>query len=127
MPPSKARTTHNAAPRGTNAGESASFNMDETKLTARVPSFDMEVVHREDPDAGAETISIHLRAAPSFDAVGRMLAGNVTSWPMPLAAPMLAPMLVWSGMANAIWSAWLNAALPGLAPLAWRPADEPDS
>ena len=97
--------------------------MDETKLTARLPSLDMEVVHREDPDVGAETITIHLRAAPSFDAVGRLLAANAPWWP----APMLAPMLAWSEMTNAVWSAWLSAAAPGLAPLAWQPVDEPDA
>ena len=96
--------------------------MDETKLTARLPSLDMEVVHREDPDAGAEMITIHLRASPSFDAVGQMLTANANLW----SAPMMAPMLAWTGMANAVWSAWLNAAAPGLAPLAWQPVEEPD-
>jgi hypothetical protein len=109
--------------RGKALGKPVSRIMDETKLTARLPSLDMEVVHREDPDAGAETITIHLRATPSFDVVGRVLAANAAWWP----APMVTPMLLWSGMANAVWSAWLSAAAPGLAPLAWRPVDDPDA
>ena len=92
--------------------------MDETKITARLPSLDVDIVRREDPEAGAETITIHLRAAPTFDAVGMMLAANALWW--------TAPVMAWSHAANAAWALWLGGAAPGMAPLQWHPVDGPD-
>ena len=43
-----------------------------TRATARLPGLEIEIVHQR-PSPDAEHISIHLRAAPSFEAFGQWL------------------------------------------------------
>lgn len=70
---------------------------DETKLTARLPNLDIEIVRSISPDGGAERISISVQAVPSFEAFGRFLeAAN--------------PFLFWMRFAQTAWTPWLSAA-----------------
>ena len=96
--------------------------MDETKLTAALPNLDIVVLHREDRERGAETITISVTATPSFEAVRAAIGPS-----LPLAALWMAPMqasfLAWSGLVRRAWAPWLPV-LP--APAQPRePAGEP--
>jgi len=90
---------------------------DTTRATARVLGLDIEIVHRRAVAGDSKEISIHLRAAPSFEAFGRALqAAN--------------PLTFWVQSAQLAWFPWLEAAralaLPW--PLALpRPSGEPTS
>jgi hypothetical protein len=89
--------------------------MDETRAIAHLPNLDIEIVHRQLPDQGAEQLQISLRAQPSFEAFGRWFeaSGPASAW---LA---LNPLLAWQQAALAFWAPWLSAAartLPGATP-----------
>jgi len=88
--------------------------MEETKYTARLPALDVEITKRAAPEGGVETISIHLKASPSFDAVGRWLAEPGL---MPLAFLAANPVAVWAEMMRTAWLPWLALA-PGIGRLA---------
>jgi hypothetical protein len=80
---------------------------DTTRTLAHLPGLDIEIVHRRSPQAGAEQISIHLQAVPSFEAFGRFLeTAN--------------PFAFWARTAQMAWLPWLGAARafmpPSLAP-----------
>ncbi len=98
--------------------------MEETKLTAALPNLDIQILHREDPERGAEVIALQITATPSFDAV-RGLFGPALMNPMlmmnpalnpaanplannPLMAFWAAPMQVWVGMMQQAWAPWLG-------------------
>jgi hypothetical protein len=87
--------------------------MKETKYTARLPTLDVEITKRTAPEEGLETISIHLKASPSFDAVGRWLAEPGL---MPLAFFGAGPLGLWAEMMRPAWLPWLALA-PGGARL----------
>jgi hypothetical protein len=77
---------------------------DETRAVGHLPNLDIEIVHRRARHEDAEQISINLRAAPSFAALGEFLeAAN--------------PLLFWMRMLELAWQPWL--ALP--APRARQP------
>jgi hypothetical protein len=42
---------------------------DETRVTARLPGLEIEIVHRQSPGGSGELISINLRAVPSFEGI----------------------------------------------------------
>ena len=65
---------------------------DTTRATARLPGLDIEIVHRRVP--GAEQISLHLQALPSFEAFGRFL-DNAN------------PFAMWAEAAQLMWLPWL--------------------
>ena len=85
-----------------------------TRATAHLPGLDIEVMHRRAAEGDAELISIHLRAAPSFEAFGRALDAN--------------PFAFWAQAAQLAWQPWIGAAFA----LPWtfgalalpRPSDE---
>ena len=79
--------------------------MKETKYTARLPTLDVEITKRTAPEEGLETISIHLKASPSFDAVGRWLAEPGL---MPLAFLGASPLALWAEIVRAAWLPWLR-------------------
>ncbi len=87
--------------------------MEETKYTARLPTLDVEITKRAAPEEGVETISIHLKASPSFHAVGRWL---VQPGLMPLAFLGAGPLGLSAEMVRAAWLPWLALA-PGRARL----------
>ena len=64
---------------------------DETRATARLPNFDIEILHRRPWEGNEEQLVVMLRAVPSFEAVGRWL--EVSN-----------PLLVWTRMMEAAWS-----------------------
>jgi hypothetical protein len=85
--------------------------MTETKLSAALPTLDVEIVHRQFPDERAEAITINLKATPSFEAAAGLLppllAAQIGS--MPFAQPML----FWARCYQAMWQPWLQlAAMP---------------
>lgn len=83
--------------------------MEETKYAARLPALDVEITTRAAPEEGAETISIHLKATPSFDAVGRWL---LQPGLVPLGFLGAGPFGLWAEMMRAAWLPWL-ALVPG--------------
>ncbi len=92
--------------------------MEETKLTAALPNMDIQILHREDPERGAEIIALQITATPSFDAalglfgpalMGQMLQNPASNPMMALwAAPMQAWTQAWTGMVRQAWAPWLR-------------------
>ena len=69
---------------------------DETQVVARLPQLDLVLVHRRPQGGdGGEQMVIALRAAPSFDAFGRLLAAAN-------------PLLFWMRLTQAVCSPWLD-------------------
>ena len=67
---------------------------DTTRATARLLGLEIEIVHRRSPESGAEWISIHLQATPSFEAFGRFLeTAN--------------PLVFWAQAAQMAWLPWV--------------------
>jgi hypothetical protein len=79
------------------------------QATARLPHVDIEIVHHRSADDGAEQISIHLRAIPSFEAFGHFLES-------------VNPVVFWSRFAQMLWSPWLS---PRSFPVPWDVARLP--
>lgn len=77
---------------------------DATRATARLPSVDIEIVHRRAPDIDAEQIFINLQAVPSFDAFGRFLRGAN-------------PLSFWVESTRLAWLFWADAARLAMLPL----------
>src|SRR4051794_8798064 len=67
---------------------------DETRATARLPNLDIEILHRRPWEGNEEHLMVTLRAVPSFEAFGRLLAASN-------------PLLVWTWMMEAAWSPWM--------------------
>lgn len=82
--------------------------MDETKAVARLPGLDIEI-SRRDPGDGSETVTIAMRATPSFAAFGAALEPALLMMPALLPALMLQG---WAAMAQLAWAPWLGP-LPG--------------
>jgi hypothetical protein len=74
----------------------------ETKLTAHLPTVDVEITRRKLPERDAESVTIHITAVPSVEAAAQWFAhpGLFT-----LASPL--PMF-------SMWSMWLRAWQPWL-------------
>ena len=89
--------------------------LDETRITGRLPNLDIEITHRRLPGEDAEQLLIAMRATPSFEAFGHFLEGSRPMLAMMLAAnPFLA---AWTQMARAIWGPFLPPGfLPGAPP-----------
>ncbi len=47
--------------------------MTETRAVAKLPSLDIEILHREAPEEGAEYLSVSLRATPNLAAAANLL------------------------------------------------------
>jgi len=74
-----------------------------TKVAARLPGLDIEIIHRRLPEADAERISINLTATPSFEAFGDFLeAAN--------------PFTFWLRAMELAWAPWLQAASAVMQP-----------
>jgi hypothetical protein len=81
--------------------------MDETKLTARLPNLEVEIIRREDPAQNAELLTLNFRAVPSFDAFGRYLLGSKSeSTPLTEAGPFG----LWLKLWQQAWAPWLEIA-----------------
>ena len=94
--------------------------MDETKITGRLPMVDIEMTRRELPEENAETITLHLRAMPSFEAFAGAMLQPTNSPFSPLfaawTAPTVNPFLPWLQMTQAMWAPWLQAMMPTALP-----------
>ena len=77
--------------------------MEDTRITADLPNLRIEILRCALPEEKAEAMTIHLRAAPSFDAVAKAML------PAFSAASMMNPMAVWLRMAEIAWQPWLRA------------------
>jgi hypothetical protein len=109
--------------------------MQETRVTARLPRLDVEIIRQQAADADGETVCIRLHARPTFAAWGRLLLQDLapgaalTAWihpfsgPFsgPLFAPYFAPYLAqvrapldaWTAMLTTLWQPWLAPLLSG--------------
>lgn len=83
-----------------------------TKATARLPGFNIEVIHRQPPDGDAEQISIHLQAVPSFEAFSRFLEDA-------------SPLAFWVRASQLAWLPWLEAARLAMLPFSGATALPP--
>jgi len=82
--------------------------MDETKLTADLPTMNVEIVHRAAPDGRGEMVTIQLNATPDFRAALPLLAG-MAQLPLMLGASSPAaasPFALWTQMAQAMMAPW---------------------
>jgi hypothetical protein len=68
---------------------------DETRVVAQLPHLDLVLVHRRPRGDDGEQMVIALRAVPSFDGFGRLLAAAN-------------PLLFWMRLTQAVWSPWLD-------------------
>jgi hypothetical protein len=80
--------------------------MDETKVTAHLPTLDVEIVRKNDPDEQSEMMTIRLRAQPSFKAMADHLAGKALS---PASLLWMTPLGIWSRLWASAWMPLLNA------------------
>lgn len=88
--------------------------MDETKLTADLPTMRVEIAHRAAPDGSGEMVTIQLNATPDFRAALPLLAG-LAQMPLPLmlGAPsrdLPLPFALWAQAAQAMMAPWLTLA-----------------
>ncbi|MBN3759706.1 hypothetical protein [Burkholderia sp. Ac-20365] len=83
----------------------------ETKLTAHLPTVDIEITRCQLPERNAESIAIHITAVPSIDAAARLLL-------QPALFSLASPMSIFS-----MWSMWMRAWQPWLPSVA-APAHE---
>ncbi|MEM5436929.1 hypothetical protein [Paraburkholderia diazotrophica] len=75
----------------------------ETKLTAHLPTVDVEITRRKLPDRDAESIAIHITAVPTVEAAAQwFLQPGLFSLTSPLAFPM------------SMWAMWMRAWQPWL-------------
>ena len=70
-----------------------STELEETRAFARLPTLDVELRHRHQPNE--EQILIAFRAAPSMDAFSRLLT-------------TANPLSFWMAMVQMAWLPWLN-------------------
>jgi hypothetical protein len=76
-------------------------HLDETRITARLPRLDIEIVHGRSPGGESEHLSVRLQAVPSFEAFGRY-------------AEAANPFLFWMRLGQTAWAPWLGAASASL-------------
>ncbi|MBP0588658.1 hypothetical protein J8I87_02790 [Paraburkholderia sp. LEh10] len=87
----------------------------ETKLTAHLPTVDVEITRRKLPEAGAESVAIHITAVPSVEAAAQwFLQPGLLSAASPLSA--LSPFSLLSPLS--LWSMWMRAWQPWFAMVA---------
>jgi hypothetical protein len=78
--------------------------IDETRALARLPALDVAIARRRDEEAGAEEVTIALRARPSFAELATAIEAN----------PFLLPWVAWARLVESAWAPWLR--LPGTGP-----------
>ena len=74
----------------------------ETKLTAHLPTVDVEITRRKLPERDAETVTIHITAVPSLEAAARWFV-------QPDLFSLASPLSMFS-----MWSMWMRAWQPWL-------------
>ena len=105
--------------------------IDETTVTARLPNLDVEMTRRELPEENAETITLRLRATPSFEAfAGALLQPNHSAFAPFIAAwtaPTVNPFFPWLQMTQAMWAPWLQAMMPTVPQPKALPSSDKDT
>lgn len=96
---------------------------DVTRITGHLPNLDLEIIRRDDPERGAETVTITMRAYPGFDAVARdilpalgnpallwaqMAPGAFPGQSAPMAS-MMNPFALWQQMGEQMMQSWMQA------------------
>jgi hypothetical protein len=92
--------------------------IDEMRAVANLPGLDIEIRHRRAPDEDAETVSITMRATPSFDAFAAALRGGpalpwlaaMTPFGMPGGIAGFDPFAPWIAMMQA-WTSFLGGSM----------------
>lgn len=82
--------------------------MDETKLTADLPTMRMEVFHHVAEDGSGEHMTIRLHATPDFRRA-LPLVGSLGQAPWMLGA-LTSPWSLWAQAAEALMTPWLALA-----------------
>ena len=83
--------------------------MTETRAVAKLPNVDIEILHRQAPEEGAEYLSITLRGTPDLATAARLLdpfqlmRGGAVVWN---------PWLYWMQLAQP-WALWQRGGLLG--------------
>jgi hypothetical protein len=72
-------------------------HFEETRATAHLPNFDIEIIHGRSAEGDAERLSISLQVIPSFEAFGCYLEAEN-------------PFLFWMRVAQTAWAPWLGSA-----------------
>ncbi len=72
----------------------AESDYDETRVTGRLPYFDVEILHRRPWQGDEEQMLISVQAVPSLEAFSRLM--EVSN-----------PLLFWTRMMQTAWSPWL--------------------
>lgn len=84
---------------------------EETRIVGNLPNLRLEILHRQDADGMAEHVTIHLSAAPSFQAAEALLLGGLSP------AAWTNPWMAWTNLAQALlapWTGGLTTANPWL-------------
>jgi hypothetical protein len=91
--------------------------VEETRITAALPTATVEMVMREHQDEGSEILTISIRATPSFQAISQSFRPESLMWANPFA--------LWMRMATLAWQPWLQ--LAGTGTQAQRELPKPDT
>lgn len=85
--------------------------MDETKLTADLPTMSVEIVHRATPDGRGEAVTIQLNATPDFRSALPLIAG-MAQLPLMLAqsSSNISPLAWWNQAAQSMMAPWMALA-----------------
>ncbi|CAN0628304.1 conserved protein of unknown function [Burkholderia multivorans] len=86
--------------------------MGQTKVTAHLPTVDVEITRHDLPERNAETMTIRITATPSFDAAAQWLLQTAL-------LPVAPPFSLWADFMQAWQRAWYPVWQP------WLPADSP--
>ncbi|KVD13105.1 hypothetical protein WL01_30430 [Burkholderia ubonensis] len=86
--------------------------MSQTKLTAHLPSVDVEITRHEFPERNAEAMTIHITATPSFDAAAQWLLQTGLFPLAPSFALWADFMQRWQRAWYPAWQPWLSIDSP---------------
>jgi hypothetical protein len=79
--------------------------MQESKVTARLPRLDVEIVRQRTADEESETLYIRLQARPTLQAWSRSLLQDTAP---PALMLWTNPLLAWTHMLASMWQPWLT-------------------
>lgn len=82
--------------------------MDETKLTANLPSLDIEIIRRDLDDGSGESVTIQMTARPDLHAAAGLMAPQLLMLPLLGANPFVE---AWIRLVEQAWRPW-TALLP---------------
>lgn len=85
--------------------------MQESKVTARLPRLDVEIVRQRAEDEESETLYIRLQARPALQAWSRALMQDTAP---PALMLWTNPLLAWTHMLASLWLPWLTPSVFGM-------------